>query len=360
MVREAAPRARGQGLVEFALVLPVVLLILIAAVDVARLFFAYVTITNAAKEGALFGAISPACAHATDCQNPNNADWHTSSDLNDLSPSPSITVTCNGASMPAACSSGSTYEIAVTYPFSFFTPLAGSIFGSPMNLRATASSLVLNDAAAVNYPALGIEKTSTTTSVTAPGQVIPYTFHIYNTGNVPVTGIVVTDSLIGTISGCPSTLAVDAIGTCSGSYTVQAGDMNGVNLSNLVSVTSNEAAVATAVLPIPIQPSEACQAPVVSFSASPTSGAGSQVTVTFTGVSSGNPVYWYWDFGDGSAPQQSPQGQTSPYVVKHVYERGSQHGTLHFNPTLTVKTGASATCATTASAPSNNYITLSP
>ena len=45
-------RSRGQGLVEFALVLPIFVLILVALFDLGRAVFAYNTLTNAAREGA--------------------------------------------------------------------------------------------------------------------------------------------------------------------------------------------------------------------------------------------------------------------------------------------------------------------
>src|SRR5262245_56657146 len=45
-------RARGQGLTEFALVIPIFLLIVIALFDMGRAVFAYNTLTNAAREGA--------------------------------------------------------------------------------------------------------------------------------------------------------------------------------------------------------------------------------------------------------------------------------------------------------------------
>lgn len=52
-------RRRGQGLVEFALILPVLLLILIGTIEFARIFFIYISITNAAREGARYGMVNP-------------------------------------------------------------------------------------------------------------------------------------------------------------------------------------------------------------------------------------------------------------------------------------------------------------
>src|SRR4030095_12099114 len=59
----------------------------------------------------------------------------------------------------------------------------------------------------VQNPALSIDKTSTTTQVTAAGQVVPYSYLVSNTGSVTLTGILVTDNNIDTPPGvsCPAT-----------------------------------------------------------------------------------------------------------------------------------------------------------
>jgi Flp pilus assembly protein TadG len=49
---------KGQSMVEFALVLPVMVLIVAGIFDLGRAFFAYITITNAAREGARYGALN--------------------------------------------------------------------------------------------------------------------------------------------------------------------------------------------------------------------------------------------------------------------------------------------------------------
>jgi Flp pilus assembly protein TadG len=56
--RSKARHAAGQSLVEFALVFPVLIILLIAIFDFGRLVFAYNAITNAAREGARVGIIN--------------------------------------------------------------------------------------------------------------------------------------------------------------------------------------------------------------------------------------------------------------------------------------------------------------
>lgn len=49
---------QGQGLVEFALVLPIFVLVLVGLFDLGRAVFAYNTITNAAREGARLAIVN--------------------------------------------------------------------------------------------------------------------------------------------------------------------------------------------------------------------------------------------------------------------------------------------------------------
>lgn len=49
----------GQAIVEFAFVVIFLLLVLFGIIDFARLFFAYATMANGAREGARFGIIAP-------------------------------------------------------------------------------------------------------------------------------------------------------------------------------------------------------------------------------------------------------------------------------------------------------------
>src|SRR5262249_30343737 len=50
---------RGQGLVEFAIAFPVVMLMITFGVDFGRVFLGWVTLNNAVREGANFAAINP-------------------------------------------------------------------------------------------------------------------------------------------------------------------------------------------------------------------------------------------------------------------------------------------------------------
>ncbi len=88
---------------------------------------------------------------------------------------------------------------------------------------------------------LTVDKTSTTTSITAAGQVVPYSFLVTNTGNVTVTGIVVTDPKVPTITCAATSLAAGASMTCTGNHTVTQAEMDAPSgtLVNTVTVKSS-------------------------------------------------------------------------------------------------------------------------
>jgi Flp pilus assembly protein TadG len=56
-MRHIAPRNRGQDLVEYALILPLLLLFILGIVEFGIAVFAYNTIANAAREGARVGVV---------------------------------------------------------------------------------------------------------------------------------------------------------------------------------------------------------------------------------------------------------------------------------------------------------------
>lgn len=52
------PRSRGQALAEFALTLPIFLILVFGMLDVGRAVYTYNTLTNAAREGARFAIVN--------------------------------------------------------------------------------------------------------------------------------------------------------------------------------------------------------------------------------------------------------------------------------------------------------------
>lgn len=163
---------RGQALVELAIVLPVLLVIVGAAIDLGRLFQANVSIENAAREGAFFGSLSPRCDVVKDgCAEPETVDWHVRNELPGVTIDAPIvgcfdSITGNAKSV-VDCVEDDVYRVTVNHQFSLLTPLLSPIFGSQLQLSATANSVVLNEAFDPDASPIPIPSGSTAPS-TAP------------------------------------------------------------------------------------------------------------------------------------------------------------------------------------------------
>ena len=98
---------RGQGLVELALTLPVMLILFLTGSDFARVYFADVTITNAARNGAQYASLSP--SNASDTNGIRDAVLDETSDLAAV---PTVGVTTGADTL------GNQYvEVTVSYNF---------------------------------------------------------------------------------------------------------------------------------------------------------------------------------------------------------------------------------------------------
>lgn len=104
---------KGQSLVEFALVLPLLILLLFGIVDFGRIFHAYLTIDHAGREAAREASIGKGNADVIDTAEEKAVGI----DLTEVTVS------------PEARSSGNDVTVTITYEITFLTPLIGSIFG---------------------------------------------------------------------------------------------------------------------------------------------------------------------------------------------------------------------------------------
>jgi hypothetical protein len=150
-------RSRGQSVAEFAVVLPIMLLILAGAVDLGRVFYAYVAVENAAKEGALYGARHPLCGSASPtCPDPRNVRWiveNEAANLKDRSGASQLTTkaacrTSAGSLVQPIndCVNGDVYVVEVTHSFRLVTPILGDVVGSSLTLGASSEATVVEDA----------------------------------------------------------------------------------------------------------------------------------------------------------------------------------------------------------------------
>ena len=140
-------RSRAQALVEFALIVPVMLMLLLIALDFGRLFFSYIQLSNASREGAAYGAVYP-----TD---PATMTTYALQETNSQSQGgehvPVVTAACaNSAGATVACTaaaggsgSGNSLTVSVSEQFSFVTPFMNAFFGNSFHITASSSTAVL-------------------------------------------------------------------------------------------------------------------------------------------------------------------------------------------------------------------------
>lgn len=115
-------------MVEFALVLPLMLLVIGGVVDFGRMLFTEVTLTNAAREGARAAVVSTATADNIRDRARAAAPGMT----------PAITVAASPGGTPCATPGGNA-TVTVSYSFTWYilAPISG-VAGLPTTLSSTA------------------------------------------------------------------------------------------------------------------------------------------------------------------------------------------------------------------------------
>ncbi|EKN62548.1 TadE family protein [Neobacillus bataviensis LMG 21833] len=106
---------KGQSLVEFALVLPLIIVLLFAIVDFGRAFHVYLTLDHTGREVARLISVGGKEADIVNVI----TSTKTSIDTDESQ----LTVTYPKTKL----SSGSEAKVTLTYPFKFITPLAGIV-----------------------------------------------------------------------------------------------------------------------------------------------------------------------------------------------------------------------------------------
>lgn len=127
---------RGAAAVEFALIAPLLFMLVFAIIDFGFGIHAWDATHNAAREGARFGAVNPSTAQI-------EARVRRASDFLDQSVM-SVNVQCapEGSSSFGNCGSGSSWvegdvvRVTVSYLYSYMTPLPNMVgMGSTLNVR---------------------------------------------------------------------------------------------------------------------------------------------------------------------------------------------------------------------------------
>jgi len=374
-------RSRGQAFVEFAILLPVMLLILLVAVDFGRLFFSYIQVNNAAREAASYAGIhaadSPfnlaayaagadsAAAGETNAQGQRGEGGLTVDPPFCFAPSkPTAGIGCDAASK-FADGIGNQVTVRASLPFTFFTPIISGVVGV-LPLSASATAPVLNPPVAPATPvptpvpgSLVVEKALAGDLTDFTGGVFTFDVSCGGTEYGPVTITVPTsnattpaDPIIGIPAGAVCTVTEkdkEPPGTHGkwedpspdpGQATITTDAVARVTITN--TRTYNPPGGPT---PLPTPTTAPCTDPTVTIAPISMSGVKDQkeLTVTFTGTATPTPpgTSWLWNFDDTATA-------STPGTATHTFRYTKTSGKQTWRVTLTVTTGP--TCSGSAGA----------
>lgn len=259
--------SRGQAMVEFALVLPILALLLVMAIDFGRVFYGWVALNNAARIGANYAASNADAWSAPDnsvkqlqrdeyiqeiVQDSQAINCSPKPDASNI-PAPTFTAADGVTPISGVPPLGSQARIELSCTMGLITPLASNFFGGGVELAA-ASTFTVRSGSIAGIPIGGAVPTPTASPTATP------------------------------------TATATATGTASASPTATA---------------------------------TPCPLPIANFNATPTTG-GKPLSVSFNDTSQTfgcSVTGWFWDFGDGTTTStlQNPT---------HVYQQAGQYDVL--------------------------------
>ena len=317
--RNANPRKRGQSLVEFALILPVLLLMLLMGIDFGRVFLGWVNLNNTARIAAnLAATTAPQLASGSGPTFDAAFDrvWdqiqRDATSINCTLPSKAtVKSTFAPAQLfPQGTDLGDPAHVAITCRFALLTPIISSVIGTPLSVSASSdfpvrTGIIAGTPTGGGGGSVVADFTASPTSGVAP---LAVTFTDASTGS--------PTSYAWDFDGDGTTDSTSATGN-SFTYSLPGFYAATLTVSDGLSTDTRTRNIAVGAPP----------GPVVAFTVTPSSGT-APLNVSFTNNSTGSGTLTYaWDFGDGGS-------STSAVPGVHIY--GSA-GT--YTVTLTVTDG---------------------
>jgi len=154
-------RQSAQSLTEFALILPVLMLILLGVVDFGRVFYYWTSIANAAREGARYGITHPTAITPTCKADPSNIKYRVKQEAGTtvVLADPNIAVywvdATTGVRTDAAANCNplpgdqriyqnpNALRVDVSYDFRAITPLISNFWGGGALRIVSSSTMVI-------------------------------------------------------------------------------------------------------------------------------------------------------------------------------------------------------------------------
>lgn len=139
-IRVRLKSSGGQGLVELALLLPVLLLLVLGALDIGRAFYMKVVLENAAREGAYYMVYNSVDGKANSFTLAKTAVQIEAQNSGVTLLPAEITVSCmQAAVVNNNCPSGSDVVVEVVHPMDF---IVLNLFTGPLDLSGHARMLI--------------------------------------------------------------------------------------------------------------------------------------------------------------------------------------------------------------------------
>ncbi len=335
-------RAKSQGLVEFALILPVLVLIIFGLIETGRLLFVYSSAVTSSRQAVRYasatGLSDAGVPYYQDCDGIRNAARQTAF-VNTISDNQITIAHDNGPGTQATgyCSLGTSVDTSfvaqngnrvVVTVRTDFTPLVPGLLPFPSFTITSPSARTILGSVSVGSGSggsggggsgsLSLSKSANPTQYSSVGQVITYTYTLTNNGTTNLTApYSVSDSKISNVncSGATSPLAPGQSTTCTATYTITQADLDAGSVTNTATatarsgsntVTSNQASFTITAVTQP--------ALSLAKQANPTvAGEGTSVTYTYTLTNTGNVTLTSpYTVSDNKISNVNCSGATSP------------------------------------------------
>jgi PKD repeat protein len=316
ITRAIRHRSRGQGIVEFALVFPVLLLFLMVAIDFGRVYLGWVNLQNMARIAANYAA-----NNATDFATNNAATLASyQQQIDNDAAANNCSLPAGETDWPAPAFSGydvgDTATVALSCDFGVITPVISNVLGDVVTVSASSQFPVKTGIiAASNTGGGGGTPVTASFSCTPRVGATPLTVQCSDeSGGAPTSW---SWTVTGPGGVTQTSNAQDPFFTlvATGSYSVELTVDNALGQPDSLLI-SNYIVVGT--------PS------TVDFIADKNAGK-APLLVQFTDQSSGSPTTWAWDFDTAAGPSVDSTAQNP----SHTY---SQAGS--YDVTLTVTNAA--------------------
>lgn len=251
--------SKGQSMVEFALVLPVLLVLVFGLMESGRLLFIYGSVTTASRQAARYGSATGDNGSGTlkylDCAGIQAA----AEQMGFLLPISNVEIVYTRGGVPFAdCdTTDSTYpspsaglfqngdriEVTTTSAYAPMVPLIpfGNFDIVTESKRTIFIGITIEATPVIpgQVAELTLTKTANPTTFTAAGQDIVYTITVTNSGDIDLTNYSVSDPLLSGLSCSGTDIASGASVTCSQeTYTTTTADVTNGSVVNVATVTA--------------------------------------------------------------------------------------------------------------------------